>query len=310
MRRILLFLTIFLIVKLAAASQRDYPFKVHSHAVPGGQVLMAENKGPAPILATVRLPNPVNFAVDQSSPITLVVKPNEYIQITTMHIMNPVQGYRVATSYKFSIGDPDVAHDPNAMYQLPFLDGQTTTIGQAWGGKITTHTTPDSRYAVDFTVPIGAPVLAARKGRVVDVDQGFIEGGPNPLLEANHVLILHEDGTLGLYSHLDTNRITVTFGQSVEAGTLIGYSGNTGYSTGPHLHFSVMTNTQSADGTAKYVSVPVKFVNYSPVQEFQLFQGDKLVVSHNGPPPKGLPAYTGRHLPVLQPTQVLSPAMP
>jgi len=44
MRRILLFLTIFLIVKLAAASQRDYPFKVYSHAVPGGQVLMLRTK--------------------------------------------------------------------------------------------------------------------------------------------------------------------------------------------------------------------------------------------------------------------------
>lgn len=310
MQRFLLFLSIFLIVRLAAASQWDYPFKVRPHAVPGGQVLMAENNGPAPILASVSLFNPVNLYVDQSSPITVVVKPNEYIQIASMHIMNPVQGYRVFTSYKFSIGDPDVVHDPDAMYQLPFQDGQATTIGQAWGGKITTHTTPDSRYAIDFTVPIGTPVLAARKGRVVEVDQDFTEGGPNPLLEANHVLILHEDGTLGLYGHLDTNRITVTFGQSVEAGTLIGYSGNTGYSTGPHLHFSVMANTRSADGTAKYVSFPVKFVNYSPAQELKLSQGDKLVVNHSGPPPKGLPAYTGHHMPVLRPPQMLSPATP
>lgn len=57
-----------------------------------------------------------------------------------------------------------------------------------------------------YDVVIGTPVLAARKGRVVDIDQGFIKGGNDPSLRANHVMILHEDGTLGMDSHFSANR--------------------------------------------------------------------------------------------------------
>lgn len=153
-------------------------------------------------------------------------------------------------------------------------------------------------------MPIGTPLLAARKGRVVDIDQNFTEGGTDPLLKANHVMILHEDGTLGLYSHLAANRIAVSFGQWVDAGTLIGYSGNTGYSTGPHLLFAVLTNTPAANGAARYLSHQVKFVNFAPAQEIELIQGAKWLVNDTGSALNAPPVYAGQRARGQQPVPV------
>ncbi|MDD5058076.1 MAG: M23 family metallopeptidase [Sideroxydans sp.] len=280
MSRFLFVLLILLFTNSTCADPQLYPFKLSFRAEPGKQIVMAQNNGPAPILATVHLLNPQNAIVDTPSPIVTVVPPQASIPIASVHGAVAGKGYRVSTSFKYSIGDPDAVHDPAATYRLPFQDGQTIMIGQVIGGRITTHRAPDSRYAVDFSIPVGTPILASRKGRIVDVDQNFTRGGNDPALKANHVLILHEDGTLGMYSHFSANRINVSIGQWVEEGTLLGYSGNTGYSTGPHLHFAVLTNTRTADGTAKYISVPVTFVNETPVQKIQFTQDQQLVAHY------------------------------
>ena len=59
---------------------------------------------------------------------------------------------------------------------------------------------------------------------------------------ANFVRILHDDGTMALYAHLKTDGVLVRVGQQVQAGQQIGLSGNTGFTTGPHLHFAVQVN--------------------------------------------------------------------
>jgi murein DD-endopeptidase MepM/ murein hydrolase activator NlpD len=59
---------------------------------------------------------------------------------------------------------------------------------------------------------------------------------------ANFVRILHDDGSMALYAHLKTGGVLVRVGQQVQAGQQIGLSGNTGFTTGPHLHFAVQVN--------------------------------------------------------------------
>ena len=68
------------------------------------------------------------------------------------------------------------------------------------------------------------------------------------------VRIYHDDGTMTLYAHLNWNSIRVVPGQRIRRREYIADSGNTGFSTGPHLHFVVQTNR---DGSI--VSVPVEF---------------------------------------------------
>ena len=63
------------------------------------------------------------------------------------------------------------------------------------------------------------------------------------------MLVLHDDGTLGEYMHLSPSGVEVEPGQRVERGQELALSGNTGFSSTPHLHFQVMTATD--DGIAK-----------------------------------------------------------
>ena len=85
---------------------------------------------------------------------------------------------------------------------------------------------------VDYGAPIGTPVRAAAGGSVITSRVGGWNGG-----YGNFVVIQHANGTQTLYGHLSKN--SVWQGQNVVQGQIIGYSGNTGRSTGPHLHFEV-----------------------------------------------------------------------
>jgi len=138
--------------------------------------------------------------------------------------------------------------DPNAKpldveYRLP-LRQHALRIDQGYGGGFS-HGDAENRYAVDFAAAIGTPVLAARDGVVMQVESDFDKAGLK--LEkyggrANLIRILHGDGTMAVYAHLKLEGVLVRVGQRVHAGQQIGLSGNTGFTTGPHLHFAVQVN--------------------------------------------------------------------
>jgi len=88
------------------------------------------------------------------------------------------------------------------------------------------------RNALDFGAPIGTPVYAAASGTVIISRAGGWNGG-----YGSYIVVKHDNGTQTLYSHLSRNRVSV--GDWVTKGSLIGNIGNTGKSTGPHLHFEV-----------------------------------------------------------------------
>ena len=143
---------------------------------------------------------------------------------------------------------PGVVDGP--AYALPWQGGPFR-ISQGAGGDFS-HNSPSGRYAVDIAMPVGTPIVAARAGTVVKVRDG--QGGRLPDPAGNHVRIEHDDGTHSAYLHLSRGSVRVKPGQRVEVGTLLGKSGNTGRSTGPHLHFVV----QKPYGAAM-VSIPFRF---------------------------------------------------
>jgi len=145
-------------------------------------------------------------------------------------------------------------HDASARYRLPYEVWIPRLVAQGPNGR--THNTPEDRFAYDFLMPIGTPVLAARGGRVGAVRDGsHARAVADPKGDrGNSVWILHADGTFGVYAHLEPG-IPVERGQRIRAGQRIGLSGNTGFSHAPHLHFVVRQRMRSGG----VLAVPIRF---------------------------------------------------
>ncbi len=163
--------------------------------------------------------------------------------------------------YRVILGDPEAVHRPDTPYRLPFLPGEEYLVSQGFNGSFS-HNHDGSRYAVDIAMPEGSIVCAVRSGTVMEVEFGNYQGGVDAEefgSKANFVRILHEDGTIATYAHLQLETVRVEIGETVEAGQIIARSGNTGFSTGPHLHLVIHKN----DGF-KLVSVPFEFESGIP----------------------------------------------
>lgn len=163
----------------------------------------------------------------------------------------------VRYTFEFRPGDPAAVHRPAAPYRVPFAVSSQFPVTQAYP-EVVTHTTEDSRHAVDIAMPIGTDVFAAREGVVFDVSAENFRSGLDPERDgpaANVVQVLHDDGTYAVYAHLNWNSIRVRPGDRVVRGQYIADSGNTGFSSGPHLHFVVLRNAGR-----RAVSVPVTFM--------------------------------------------------
>jgi len=176
-----------------------------------------------------------------------------------------------------------------ALYRLPYPDGAAFMISQAPGGFISTHTTRATRNAVDFAMPRGTPVLAAREGIVIAAEWRHDSGGQRTdlIAKGNIVRVRHADGTIGNYAHFMHAGVAVEVGEAVPAGKILGYSGSTGYSSGPHLHFGV-TREVRAGGTVQEVSVPLTFYIGDPPVAFAPRVGLAVTASYASPaePPR------------------------
>jgi hypothetical protein len=132
---------------------------------------------------------------------------------------------------------------PHSFYRLPFAGGSAWTISQGNFGSFT-HTGWQS-YAFDFPAAQGTEVRAARGGIVEDLVESFSTSNWNEnqqqctAFNHNYVTLRHQDGTTGNYIHMPQNGVLVSVGQKVRRGDVIALVGNTGCSTGPHLHFDV-----------------------------------------------------------------------
>lgn len=140
-------------------------------------------------------------------------------------------------------------------YPLPWRGGPFR-LTQGPGGTFS-HSDVKSRYAMDIAMPEGTPIIAARGGVVVKTENSQSGRGSDP--SGNFVRVLHDDATQSVYLHLKQGSVSVREGQRVAVGSPLALSGNTGNSSGPHLHFVVQRDTG-----AGWVSIPYEFTQ--PVQ--------------------------------------------
>ncbi|WP_252273716.1 peptidoglycan DD-metalloendopeptidase family protein [Pseudomonas subflava] len=215
----------------------DNLVKLETKKHEAGETLVLRNDLYAPVEVELRLEKQVNVAGAPDGPIRWVLPPRSQIRLTTLAPLDPGKPMGYKPKLRYAMGDPRL--QPLLFrYPLPWLGGPFK-LTQGANGKYS-HFTPKGRYAMDIAMPEGTPIVASRGGVVVKTENHQSGRGNNP--SGNFVRILHDDGTMGVYLHLMRNSVMVREGQRIEAGTRIARSGNTGNSTGPHLHFVVQRN--------------------------------------------------------------------
>lgn len=122
-------------------------------------------------------------------------------------------------------------------YDLPFKRGKSVYVIQGYNGTFSHQ----NQRSLDFDLKEGDEILAAREGIVVKLVQNNNTscGTKDCAKYNNYITIMHSDGTYASYLHFKYNGALVRLGEKVQKSQPIAYSGNTGWSLGPHLHFMV-----------------------------------------------------------------------
>ncbi|MBI5935660.1 MAG: peptidoglycan DD-metalloendopeptidase family protein [Chloroflexi bacterium] len=112
-------------------------------------------------------------------------------------------------------------------------------ITQHFGENPNIYPLTNGHNGIDFGTPEGTPVMAAADGVVTRVELDTTTAVQPNRGYGYNVRILHPDGSTSIYAHFQKDAFLVATGDNVKMGTILGRSGNTGFSTGPHLHFEV-----------------------------------------------------------------------
>ena len=146
-----------------------------------------------------------------------------------------------------------LTEDTSWVYALPYEQGKSYLVVQGYYSRFSHR----NRSALDFKMRKGTKILAVRDGVVVRMKEENNKGGWNRKYRqfANYVVIQHADSTRAGYWHLQQNGVLVNMGDTVRQGQVIALSGNTGYSSMPHLHFMVW---RSQNG--RWTQIPTRFM--------------------------------------------------
>jgi murein DD-endopeptidase MepM/ murein hydrolase activator NlpD len=221
----------------------------------------------------------VSFKLDEQENLTstppaplefMILKP--YSKFEFLRLAQTAPGsFHFKWSFHYKIGVPTAfPHANEYVYALPYASSEHYPVTQSYFGSYSHNKGSDNEYAVDFAMPEGTTVRAARAGQVIEYRDDSSVGGNSKSFEneANDVVISHGDGTYANYIHLKQHGVLVKLGQRVACGTPIGLSGNTGWSSQPHLHFGIFRVNSGTSIT----SLPFKMCTDSGVWE-KLIEG-------------------------------------
>ena len=239
----------------AAADGAQCAFRVCIREVRAsrGVSYLARNDAAVPATVVIRFRQLMNLGPANTLPVTRVVAPGRRVTLASLRVIDRRRRFSAQPTVMIDLGSDSLAHRPAEPYALPFGGAEARRLSSGYGGP--THLA-ENFFSFDFEMPVGTPVLAARGGVVVYVQDGFSDGGLSPdLIErANLLAIGHDDGTIASYGHLSEG-IQVAVGDSVHTGQLLGQSGSTGFSGQPHLHFHVGRRLMGGSGR----TIPIEF---------------------------------------------------
>lgn len=207
-----------------------------------------------PVTVTFR-PTFVNMAADASFPYVMVIPAGVRKRVYSAWRTNPAEKNFWNNDWTMRFGPNEPRHNPTVRYRLPFPEEKNFRLIQGYGGSETHQ--DEFQYSLDWEMPIGTPVLAARAGKIIHAIDRFSGRSTDPSFKerTNTITLLHADGTLAEYSHIGTGTLKVKLGQQVKEGELLALSSDVGYSGGPHLHFRVFRLIRGTE----YESLPVRF---------------------------------------------------
>lgn len=189
------------------------------------------------------------------SPKTVVIPASKTEYLFSIYQKDKTKKWNYYYKYYTTLGNNKVKHNDKYIYDLPFESNKEIKINQGFNSKFSHN--GEFKYSIDFDLPEGSNIFSAREGIVVDVKSDSDKGCSTKECanDGNYILIKHDDGTYGGYVHLQKNGSFVKPLDKVKKGQLIGLSGNTGWSSGAHLHFWVY---KAKDGKTRE-SFPIKF---------------------------------------------------
>ena len=220
------------------------------------QDIVVVNQNQAPVEVDFHLTQQDNVRA-QSIPAHWVVPAHSELKLASLQPLNAAAALRYDYQMRWQLGNPDAHHNERFAYSPPIPVNSVFTIAQGFNGSYS-HYGEGNRYAIDIGMPIGTAIRVARSGSIAVVKDSYsdIGGSVENRGQTNAIYILHDDGTFGVYAHLRRGSALVRPGQRVQAGQIIAQSGNSGYSTGPHLHFAVLRNAGM-----KWQSVPFELAS-------------------------------------------------
>ncbi|MCK8523882.1 M23 family metallopeptidase [Aquimarina sp. D1M17] len=234
MRTFLLFL--FGLISTLVFSQKN--FKLYYEETPNGFTILADNDEYSPVSALMNF-RLENLASSNGNNKVFVAPPRtkKYV-ITELTVIDRKKRIKLGYESTYNHGNHNLtAYDEDFKYQLPFEKGATFWLSQGYNGKISHQ----NEYALDFKMPTGTKIYAAREGVVIQIEESFEKSCTTSECAKfnNFILVYHSDGTFAEYTHIKKNGAVVKEGDAIKMGQFIGYSGDVGWATGPHLHFVV-----------------------------------------------------------------------
>jgi murein DD-endopeptidase MepM/ murein hydrolase activator NlpD len=200
--------------------------------------LIARNLREFPVTYTLKV-SAKYYSVNGPHTVTQTVNPGASQQVMVLDRIGGGDKGSFRYNLKWTVGRLDAIHDDQQLYTFPYSSENAFRILQTYGSRFSHRGREE--FAIDFDMPTGTPVHAARSGVVARIVESNSKGcwEDDCGQHANFVVILHSDGTTGEYYHLDKDGALVNVGDAVTRGQKIALSGNTGHTTMPHLHFAV-----------------------------------------------------------------------
>jgi murein DD-endopeptidase MepM/ murein hydrolase activator NlpD len=242
---------VFLFITLTSFAQKG--LKVYDEKTENGYVIYANNNEYCPVSVEFNF-NLKNLKSSKNNQRIFVIPAQaKKFKVLELNIKEKNEAYGFNYNIAYNIGNHFLSENSKSFeYDLPFPTSKSYSIYQGYNGKFSHQ----NKNALDFDMPIGSKILAVRKGIIIKVVDKYNRSCPTSNCNRynNFVTIYHEDGTFAEYTHIKYKGSAVKVGQKIEKGELIAYSGNVGWSTGPHLHLEIFTQNIKDRKT-----LPVKF---------------------------------------------------